>query len=99
MDADNETPAEEFLIPYLREFVDRRLDELKELREGNEVQDFPRVKKIAHNWAGVSKPYGCESLAKVARDIERLAEERNSSQISEVASEVKDYLDKKKSNL
>lgn len=99
MDLENENPPEDFLTPYLGDFIQRRFDELKELEESNDTQDFPKVKKIAHNWAGVSKPYGFEALAKVARDIERLAEEQNSPQISEMISEIKTYLDKKRSHI
>lgn len=96
LDIERDAPPEEFLTPYLGEFLERRFKELEELKLSNESHDFPTVKKIAHNWAGVSKPYGFESLARIARDIERLAEEKNAPQISEAASEIESYLNRKK---
>lgn len=96
LDIEREAPAEEFLIPYVGEFLERRFKELEELKLSNESHDFPTVKKIAHNWAGVCKPYGFEALANIARDIERLAEEKNAPQISETASEIEEYLNRKK---
>lgn len=93
---EKDSPPEEFLIPYLNEFLTRRFEELENLRTSNESHDFPTVKKIAHNWAGISKPYGCESLAVIARDLERMAEEKNCAQISEAVTEIRRYLDQKK---
>lgn len=99
LEFERESPPEDFLIPYLGEFVERRFQELEELKVSNESHDFPSVKKIAHNWAGVCKPYGFEALAKIARDIERMAEERNAPEISQTASEIETYLEKKKTAL
>ena len=99
LDINNEQPPEEFLLPFLDEFVQRRHQELEELRDANASSDFPVVKKIAHNWAGVSAPYGFGALADVARDLERLAEEQNGAQISELIGEIKTYLEKKQSQI
>ncbi len=99
IDVENESPPEDFLVPYLPEFIERRYQELSELKVSNESHDFPAVKKIAHNWAGVCAPYGFESLAKIARDIERMAEEKNAPQISEAVEEIEDYLEKKKESI
>lgn len=97
LDAMNEKPPEDFLIPHLGQFIERRWNELKELEMSNEVHDFPSIKKIAHNWAGICEPYGFEALAKMARDIERMAEEKNAAQISGAISEIHSYLEKKQS--
>jgi HPt (histidine-containing phosphotransfer) domain-containing protein len=99
LDLSKEQPPEEFLIPYLEEFLQRRVQELGQMRQANTSSDFPSIKKIAHNWAGVCAPYGFGALAEAAREIERLAEERNESQVSELLLEISDYLERKKSHL
>lgn len=94
----SEKPLDE-LKSFQSEFLKDRNEELANLKEAVESQDFESIKKIAHNWKGFSEPYGFHGLATLSRSIENSAKAQNSEECESYLKDIEKYLELKASHI
>ncbi len=83
------------LEPYIEEFHEDRIKDLKEMSSMLWVNDFESIRKHAHKWKSFSRPYGFIFLEEVALLIEKAAKKNSPSELKEQLSMASKYLDLK----
>jgi len=83
-------PDLEDLIPS---FMQNRRNELKEILTALSRKDFDFIRRIAHTWKGICRPYGFVHLETLSRNLESAGERENLSELTEIAAEMGNYLD------
>jgi HPt (histidine-containing phosphotransfer) domain-containing protein len=79
----------EDLIPS---FMQNRRNELVELQAAIRKNDFHFVRRLAHTWKGICRPYGFIHLETLSRSLEEAGEREDSSDVTRIADEIRDYI-------
>jgi chemotaxis protein histidine kinase CheA len=83
-------PDLEDLIPS---FMQNRRNELQDIDGAVARGDFDAIRRIAHTWKGICRPYGFVHLETLSRNLEAAGERENTEETLGVASEIRIYLD------
>ena len=83
-------PDLEDLIPS---FMENRRNELGEIETGLSRGDFESIRRLAHTWKGICRPYGFVHLETLSRSLEDAGERENRADIEELVGEIRTYLD------
>ncbi len=83
-------PDLEDLIPS---FMQNRRNELVEIEGAVARKDFGFIRRIAHTWKGICRPYGFVHLETLSRSLEEAGEAENVADADNIAKEMKSYLD------
>jgi HPt (histidine-containing phosphotransfer) domain-containing protein len=83
-------PDLEDLIPS---FMQNRKKELGELEEARDRADFEFVRRLAHTWKGICRPYGFVHLETLSRALEEAGERENREEVAQILNEMREYLD------
>ena len=78
------------LIPS---FMDNRRNELVEIENAIERGDFESLRRFAHTWKGICRPYGFLQLEILSRSLEGAAERENQQETRELAALIRRHLD------
>jgi HPt (histidine-containing phosphotransfer) domain-containing protein len=98
MQIENEKP-ENVLEPFILEFFDTRVQELKDLKSSLEVGLFDDLRRRAHAWKGYSRPFGFMTLESLAIELEKAAEVKDKDLCQNILIRVDQYLVIKKNHL
>lgn len=83
-------PDLEDLIPS---FLQNRRNELKDIDGAIARADFENIRRTAHTWKGICRPYGFVHLETLSRNLEVAGENENQAEAAGIAAEMKTYLD------
>jgi HPt (histidine-containing phosphotransfer) domain-containing protein len=82
-------PDLEDLIPS---FMQNRKNELAEMESSLGQGDFDLIRRTAHTWKGISRPYGFVHLETLSKRLEVCGESESREDVDQVLSEIRDYL-------
>lgn len=80
----------EDLIPS---FLQNRRNELEEIEGALARGDFDFVRRLAHTWKGICRPYGFVHLETLSRSLEEAGEKESRAEATEITSEMRSYLE------
>ena len=83
-------PDLEDLIPS---FLQNRRNELEEIVHAAGANDFDAIRRLAHTWKGICRPYGFVHLETLSRNLEAAGERENQDEVTDIAGEIRVYLD------
>lgn len=83
-------PDLEDLIPT---FMENRRNELADIQGAVARGDFDFIRRLAHTWKGICRPYGFVHLETLSRDLEVAGENESREEVGRIASEIKSYLE------
>jgi HPt (histidine-containing phosphotransfer) domain-containing protein len=78
------------LIPS---FMQNRKNELVEIEVALAKSDFESIRRLAHTWKGICRPYGFIHLETLSRRLEKSGEIENLTEAKAIASEIRAYLE------
>ncbi len=81
------------LIPS---FMENRRNELVEIDQAIIGGDFETLRRFAHTWKGICRPYGFMQLEILSRSLEGAAERENQKEAQEMAALIRHHLDQVK---
>ena len=79
----------EDLIPG---FLERRQQDLQDLRDALGKADFEKIGQLAHTLKGVGGGYGFDAITDISRQLQLAAESRSAAAIETQLAELVDYL-------
>lgn len=82
-------PDLEDLIPA---FLQNRKRELAEIEKALSEADFEAIRRLAHTWKGICRPYGFVHLETLSRNLESAGEGESAGRIRSLVEEIRDYL-------
>ena len=82
-------PDLEDLIPS---FMQNRINELADIAGAQERGDFEFIRRIAHTWKGICRPYGFVHLETLSRRLEGAGEREDATEVKAILDEMRDYL-------
>jgi HPt (histidine-containing phosphotransfer) domain-containing protein len=82
-------PDLEDLIPS---FMENRKNELLDMENALGSRDFELIRRIAHTWKGISRPYGFVHLETLSKKLEASGESESHEGVGQVLAEIRDYL-------
>ena len=80
------------LADLIPSFMQNRKTELADLESALSRGDFEFVRRTAHTWKGICRPYGFIHLETLSRNLEEAGQSENRNEISEVLGEIRAYL-------
>jgi HPt (histidine-containing phosphotransfer) domain-containing protein len=80
----------EDLIPS---FMQNRRNELAEIESALVRGDFDFIRRMAHTWKGICRPYGFVHLETLSKTLEAAGEHEDRSETGKIASDIRTYLD------
>ena len=80
----------EDLIPS---FMQNRRNELVEIDAAVKGQDFEFIRRLAHTWKGICRPYGFIHLETLSKSLEQSGEREDINAITQLAAEIRDYIE------
>ncbi len=81
------------LIPS---FMENRRNELGEIEQAIVRGDFETLRRFAHTWKGICRPYGFMQLEILSRSLEGAADRENQQEAQEMAALIRRHLDQVK---
>lgn len=82
-------PDLEDLIPS---FMENRRNELSDIESALGRGDFDFIRRTAHTWKGICRPYGFIHLETLSRSLEKSGEAESREEVSGIAAEIRHYL-------
>ena len=82
-------PDLEDLIPS---FMQNRKNELVDLESAVVKSDFDAIRRLAHTWKGICRPYGFLHLETLSRNLEVAGEHESKTEVEPIVAEIKNYL-------
>lgn len=79
----------EDLIPS---FMQNRRNEIGDIESALSRGDFESIRRLAHTWKGICRPYGFIHLETLSRNLEGAGERESREEISSIVAEIRDYL-------
>lgn len=77
------------LVPF---FLNNRRKELPDLERLVKERSFEEIRRLAHTWKGICRPYGFPFLEKLSRELEVAAQIEDENQIHVVCEAIKEFL-------
>lgn len=81
------------LADLIPSFQENRRNELGELKAASGRGDFEFIRRMAHTWKGICRPYGFVHLETLSRSLEEAGEREAGPDVDRILAEVGDYLD------
>lgn len=81
------------LIPS---FMENRRNELVEIERAAAAGDFESLRRLAHTWKGICRPYGFLQLEVLSRSLEEAAERESRNDVQDLARAIREHLSKVK---
>lgn len=82
-----------FLEELIPEFLEKKSEDIVELRAALEIDDFGVISHIGHNLKGVGTSYGFENITRIGGKIESAAREEDHVIIGRLIEELSNYLE------
>lgn len=82
-------PDLEDLIPA---FLQNRKKELADIEKALSEADFEAIRRLAHTWKGICRPYGFVHLETLSRNLETAGEGESIESIRSLVEEIRNYL-------
>lgn len=73
--------------------MQNRRNELKEIEGAIERDDFEFIRRLAHTWKGICRPYGFVHLETLSRNLESAGVKESRDEVESITAEIRDYLD------
>ena len=86
--------VDEILKDLIPDFMTRRFQELSQIQDWIQAQDFTALAQYGHKLKGSSLNYGFNHLGNLARELETAARDHNMPQISSLAAQIQDHIQK-----
>lgn len=80
------------LADLIPSFLQNRKNELQELEQARSRSDFEFVRRMAHTWKGICRPYGFVHLETLSKSLEQAGEKEDGEEIESILGEVSNYL-------
>ncbi len=81
------------LIPS---FMENRRNELADMERAIENKDYETLRRHAHTWKGICRPYGFLQLEVLSRSLEEAAEREDETETRALIAAIRDHLDRVK---
>jgi HPt (histidine-containing phosphotransfer) domain-containing protein len=73
--------------------MQNRRNELAEIEAALGRNDFQFIRRMAHTWKGICRPYGFVHLETLSKTLEGAGEREDRSEVARLATEIRVYLD------
>jgi len=73
-------------------YLEKRNQELALMTELNQIGDFDKIGKIAHNLKGNAGGYGFDGLGEIAQTLEKAVDKKDTDSIKKCLDEISNYL-------
>lgn len=73
--------------------MQNRKNELEEIVSAKSRGDYEFIRRMAHTWKGICRPYGFVHLETLSRSLEEAGERENADEVGEILDEMREYLD------
>ncbi len=83
-------PDLEDLIPS---FLQNRRNELADIESALASSDFESIRRMAHTWKGICRPYGFVHLETLSRSLEDAGDRESQEDVNGLINEIRAYLD------
>lgn len=80
------------LADLIPSFQENRKNELEELKAARGRNDFEFVRRMAHTWKGICRPYGFVHLETLSRSLEEAGEREDGGEVDQILGEIETYL-------
>ncbi|WP_291329659.1 Hpt domain-containing protein [Desulfovibrio sp. UCD-KL4C] len=85
--------VDEDLEEIMPRYLEIRHKELVELEEAVKVEDFSRIRMLAHKLKGTGAAYGFEELTRLGKLIEDKANAKIMEEVPESTAQIREYLE------
>ncbi len=82
------------LADLIPEFLTNRKNELVEIESAHHRNDFAAIRRTAHTWKGICRPYGFVHLETLSKSLETAAERESASEVGQIVGDMREYLEK-----
>lgn len=73
--------------------MQNRRNELVEIESALARGDFDFIRRLAHTWKGICRPYGFVHLETLSKSLEEAGERESRSDVADITSEMRSYLE------
>lgn len=73
--------------------MQNRRNELVEIETALSRADYDFIRRMAHTWKGICRPYGFVHLETLSKTLEGAGEREDRGEITRLAAEIRNYLD------
>lgn len=81
------------LADLIPSFQENRKIELADLKLARARSDYEFIRRMAHTWKGICRPYGFVHLETLSRSLEEAGEREAGPDVDTVLNEMTDYLE------
>ena len=83
--------VDEMLKDLIPGFLKNKENELQQLQQMLEQQDYHRIKKIGHNWKGSCPSYGFHYLGEMGKHFEELVQNEDYTSLKNIVGTLSSY--------
>ena len=80
------------LMDFIPTFLENRRKDARGLAVAIEKGDFEFVRRTAHTWKGICRPYGFHHLETLSHRLEQAGQAENRADSTQVLFEIEDFL-------
>lgn len=81
------------LADLIPSFQENRKNELVELKAARARGDYEFIRRMAHTWKGICRPYGFVHLETLSRALEEAGEREDGPDVDQVLNDMTDYME------
>lgn len=81
------------LADLIPSFMSNRQNDMKDIDGALAKDDFEFIRRIAHTWKGISRPYGFDHLETLSRDLEAAGVAENRLEARAIVDQIRSYLE------
>jgi len=83
-----------FLKPRLPGYIKSVQEQLDQLTQWNEGNDFDTIERFAHNILGTAGIYGLDQLGEIAGLLEQTAKKKNRAEVADLQNKIQKYVER-----
>lgn len=81
------------LADLIPSFQENRKNELVALKGARAKGDYEFIRRMAHTWKGICRPYGFVHLETLSRSLEEAGEREDGGDVDQILNEMTDYME------
>jgi HPt (histidine-containing phosphotransfer) domain-containing protein len=83
-----------YAVQLIPNFLKNRKKDIKEVENSLKKEDFETIERVGHSMKGSGSIYGFDGISEIGKCIESSAKNKNSEEIQDNLSKLKNYLDR-----
>jgi HPt (histidine-containing phosphotransfer) domain-containing protein len=83
-----------YAVQLIPNFLKNREKDIKEVEDSLKRKDFETIERVGHSMKGSGSIYGFDGISEIGKSIESSAKNKNSEEIQDNLSKLKNYLNR-----